>query len=225
MDLADRVYDAADLLPKTEQFVLSEQMRDAALSVPANIAEGKGRWSIREYRQFARHARGSLMELQSHLLFAGRRKYISVEMVNELIGRAERVGEKLNALIRYLNRRAKKPHDPRPTTDDHIPRRGNSPSADQMSRCRTHVRRPSSAAARNFRPARCCGAGTTRGGTPAPGLWPGVRRGRARRSTMRTGRRGGDLRADSMIRGRRPRRPRADFRGPEPTRGACRLTS
>ncbi len=116
MDLADRIYSVADLLPSDERFVLAEQMRDAALSVPANIAEGKGRWSMREYRQFARHARGSLMELQSHILFAGRRAYIPSQTVDELIRRAEQVAQKLNALIRYLNRRAKKP--PRPTTYD-----------------------------------------------------------------------------------------------------------
>ncbi|HEY3055727.1 MAG TPA: four helix bundle protein [Thermoanaerobaculia bacterium] len=116
MDLANRVYDASERLPKQELFVLSEQMRDAALSVPANIAEGKGRWSAREYRQFVRHARGSLLELQSHILFAGRRKFFSQESVDQLIADAEEVGCKLNALLHYLNRRAKRP--PRPTTDD-----------------------------------------------------------------------------------------------------------
>ena len=116
MDLADEVYDAAALLPKVERFVLSEQMRDAALSIPSNIAEGKGRWSVREYRQFARHARGSALELQSHILFARRRHYFEEELAQYLIALNEEVVCKLNALIRYLNRKARKP--PRPTTDD-----------------------------------------------------------------------------------------------------------
>ena len=75
MELADEVYDAAGLLPNEERYVLSAQMRDAVLSIPSNIAEGKGRWSVREYRQFVRYARGSALELESHLLFAKRRKF------------------------------------------------------------------------------------------------------------------------------------------------------
>jgi four helix bundle protein len=119
MDLADRAYDAAEMLPASERFVLNVQMRKAALSVPANIAEGKGRWSIREYRQFVRHARGSALELQTHVLFAGRRKFLTEEHVGKLIADAEQVVIKINALLRYLNRQAKKPpvpttHDPRP---------------------------------------------------------------------------------------------------------------
>ena len=119
MDLADQIYDAAALLPKDERFVLSQQMRDSALSIPANIAEGKGRWSVREYRQFVRHARGSALELQSHILFAERRHYFERELAEQLIALNEDVVCKLNALIRYLNRRAGKP--PRPTTNDQRP--------------------------------------------------------------------------------------------------------
>lgn len=116
MDLADAVYDAAALLPRDERYVLSAQMRDAALSVPSNIAEGKGRWSAREYRQFARIARGSALELQSHLLFAQRRKFLTTETIESLLERQREVVRKLNALIQYLNRKAKRPRDRRPAT-------------------------------------------------------------------------------------------------------------
>jgi four helix bundle protein len=116
IDLADRIYDAVKSLPDDERFVLNEQMRRAAVSVHANIAEGKGRWSIREYRQFVRHARGSLTELQSQILFAGRRGYLSAKTVDDLMERAEKLAEKISALINYLNRRTRKA--PRPTTND-----------------------------------------------------------------------------------------------------------
>ena len=116
MDLADEVYDAVDTLPNDERYVLSAQMRRAALSIPANIAEGKGRWSIREYRQFVRHARGSALELESHLLFAQRRKLLSAERTQRLLALEDEVVRKLNALIHYLNRKEKKP--PRPATGD-----------------------------------------------------------------------------------------------------------
>jgi four helix bundle protein len=107
MDLADEVYDAVDTLPNDERYVLSAQMRRAALSIPANIAEGKGRWSIREYRQFVRHARGSALELESHLLFAQRRKLLSAERTQRLLALEDEVVRKLNALIHYLNRKEK----------------------------------------------------------------------------------------------------------------------
>jgi four helix bundle protein len=118
MDLADEVYDAAALLPKDERCVLSAQMRDAALSIPSNIAEGKGRWSVREYRQFVRHARGSTLELESHILFAERRKFLPPEYIQRLLARSEEVVTKINALLSYLNRRARRPSDPRPATRD-----------------------------------------------------------------------------------------------------------
>lgn len=120
MDLANEVYDAAAVLPKEERYVLSAQMRDAALSIPSNIAEGKGRWSAREYRQFVRHARGSALELESHLLFAQRRKLLSAERTQRLLALEDEVVRKLNALIHYLNRKEKKP--PRPATSDPRPR-------------------------------------------------------------------------------------------------------
>jgi four helix bundle protein len=127
MDLADRAYDAAERLPTAERFILSAQLRSAALSIPSNIAEGKGRWTIREYRQFARYARGSTLELQSHVLFAQRRQFLPPETTKELIDLAEEVVKRINALIRYLNRRARRPpvptsHDLRPATDPLRPR-------------------------------------------------------------------------------------------------------
>ncbi len=101
IELADEVYDAAGFLPTEERYVLSAQMRDAAISIPSNIAEGKGRWSAREYRQFVRYARGSALELESHLLFAKRRKFLTDETTTRLLALEDEVVRKLNALIHY----------------------------------------------------------------------------------------------------------------------------
>jgi four helix bundle protein len=114
MDLADHVYDAADKLPAGERFILNEQMRKAALSVPSNIAEGKGRGAPREYRQFVRYARGSAFELQSHIAFAKKRSYFTADTAQQLIDETDVVVRTLNALIRYLNRKARKPPVPDP---------------------------------------------------------------------------------------------------------------
>ncbi len=105
MKLANRVYDAAELLPRSELFVLSQQMRDAALSIPSNIAEGRGRWTPREFRQFLRHARGSSLELQSQIIFSEQRGFFSQDLATEMRHDAEEVARLINGLIRYLNNR------------------------------------------------------------------------------------------------------------------------
>ena len=105
MDLADRAYDAALLLPRYELFGLGQQMRTAALSVPNNIAEGQGRWSSAEYRQFLRQARGPAYELLTQVLFARRRGFITDEMAHELVARAKEVARLINGLLRHLRQR------------------------------------------------------------------------------------------------------------------------
>lgn len=129
MDLADAVYDAAAKLPKSEEYILSAQMRDAALSIPTNIAEGKGRWSTREYRQFVRYARGSTLELESHLLFAERRSFLTHDEVEELLAKAQAVVQRINGLLRYLNKRVMRPRDQRPATEARITAPSPSPHA------------------------------------------------------------------------------------------------
>jgi four helix bundle protein len=64
MDLAVEVYQIVKLLPPDERFALSDQLRRAVVSIPANIAEGYGR-SMGDYRRFVLIARGSLMELET----------------------------------------------------------------------------------------------------------------------------------------------------------------
>jgi four helix bundle protein len=61
------VYDASNNFPKDEIYGLTSQMRRAAVSIPANIAEGQGRRMNKEFQMFLGHARGSLLELDTHL--------------------------------------------------------------------------------------------------------------------------------------------------------------
>src|SRR5260370_8157513 len=70
MDLAVEIYRATSGFPKHETYGLVSQMRRAAVSVPSNIAEGKGHRSDPEFVRFLFHARGSLLELQTQLLLA-----------------------------------------------------------------------------------------------------------------------------------------------------------
>ena len=77
MDLTDAVYRLTNLLPKDERFALSDQMRRAAISVPSNIAEGHGRQSPKEFKQFLSIAKGSVCELETQIYIGIRQRYFS----------------------------------------------------------------------------------------------------------------------------------------------------
>lgn len=79
LDLAPEVYKLAQSLPKHEQYALADQMRRAAISVPANIAEGQARRHRREFLRYLSIARGSLAELETLLVLAERLEYLSTE--------------------------------------------------------------------------------------------------------------------------------------------------
>ena len=76
MDMVDQIYDILNSFPAFEQNALSSQLRRAAISVPSNIAEGMGRFSIKERIHFIEIAYGSLMETLCQLEIAKRRHYI-----------------------------------------------------------------------------------------------------------------------------------------------------
>jgi len=67
MALVTRVYEVTDSFPRREMYGLTRQVRDAAVSVPSNIAEGKGRQTKKDYLQFLYRARGSLLETETQL--------------------------------------------------------------------------------------------------------------------------------------------------------------
>jgi four helix bundle protein len=85
--------------PKSEVYGLASQMRRAAVSVPSNIAEGKGRYSQRELVQFLLHARGSLLELETQLLIAHELSYIDSQTLRKIEAGTAELGRILNGLI------------------------------------------------------------------------------------------------------------------------------
>ncbi|MBZ9847959.1 four helix bundle protein [Mesorhizobium sp. CA14] len=103
MDLAVLIYETTRAWPKEELYGLTTQLRRAAASVPANIAEGYGRESRASYQQFLRIAQGSLKELETHLLIAQRVGITSSEAAQQLMTRSESVGTLLRLLIRKLS--------------------------------------------------------------------------------------------------------------------------
>jgi len=102
MDLAVGVYAISKAWPTEERYGLTAQVRRAATSVPANIAEGYGRENAGSYAQFLRIAQGSLKEIETHLLIAERIGLTRNEEVAQVLAQCESVGKLLRALIRKI---------------------------------------------------------------------------------------------------------------------------
>ena len=100
--LVEAVYIATDLFPRDELFGLTSQIRRAAVAVPSNIAEGQGRESTKEFIRFLSIAYGSLMEVETQILIADMRKYLSSEVCLDLLDRSAEVGRLINGLSRSL---------------------------------------------------------------------------------------------------------------------------
>lgn len=102
MELALEIYAGTTNFPKQEIYGLVQQMRRAAVSVPSNIAEGKGHSSDKDFRRFLFHARGSLMELETQILLAARLQYLSDEQARSLQNSATQVARSLAGLLNVL---------------------------------------------------------------------------------------------------------------------------
>ncbi len=108
MDLAVRTYRATEDFPKREQFGLAQQMRSAAVSVPSNVAEGCGRWTLADDRHFLLQARGSTYELETQIEVAQRAGIIAEPNADTLIADTNEVERLLNGMLRRLNTNIKK---------------------------------------------------------------------------------------------------------------------
>ena len=104
MDLADLVYDLTDLFPRHERYGLSQQMRRAAVSIAANIAEGT-RHRTPGYLSRVIIALGEHAELETEALLAARRRFIAPEAMKRFEALAESVGQLAHALANSLELR------------------------------------------------------------------------------------------------------------------------
>src|SRR5438094_5050097 len=100
MDLVENVYRITRAFPREEVYGLTNQIRRAAVSIPSNIAEGQGRLSRGEFKQFLGHARGSVFELESQILIARNLGYLNLEDAAALIERITEIGKLLNGLVK-----------------------------------------------------------------------------------------------------------------------------
>ena len=100
--LVTHVYRWTEAFPKSELYGLTNQMRRAAVSVVANIAEGQGRGSRPQFQQFLNNAKGSLVELETHFYIAKNLGYFSSDLAESAFQMADEVSRLVNGLLRSL---------------------------------------------------------------------------------------------------------------------------
>lgn len=103
MAITDKVYIALEVFPANEKFSLISQITRSAISIPSNIAEGAGRRSEKDFARFLEFSLGSSYELETQLIIAFRRAYISkenqVQIIDELISLQKRISGLIKKIL------------------------------------------------------------------------------------------------------------------------------
>lgn len=107
MDLVADCYGLAARLPDYERYGLASQLQRAAVSIPANIAEGNGREHVGEYQHHVSIAHGSLMELETHILLIQRLHRFDATEIDAFLLKTSEVGRMLGGLRKSLKARAR----------------------------------------------------------------------------------------------------------------------
>ena len=108
MTLAEVCYRLTGGFPREEVFGLSAQIRRAAVSIAANIAEGHGRENTQPFIQYLRIAQGSLKELETHLMLAERVNIAANSKTDVILVQCENLGKMVRSLIRALQTKVRK---------------------------------------------------------------------------------------------------------------------
>ena len=108
IELVTAIYRQTTKFADHERFGLTSQLRRAAVSVPSNIAEGQGRLTRGEFRQFLGQARGSLLEIDTQITIAHKLGYLREQEYEFLLDRTGEVGKMLNGLIDSMREQARR---------------------------------------------------------------------------------------------------------------------
>jgi four helix bundle protein len=103
IELVTDVYKSSEHFPKEERYGLTGQIRRAAVSIPANLAERAGRRSQKEFAYFLSNSQGSASELETELIIANRLGYLDEATFARLIAQLERIGRLITGLARHLS--------------------------------------------------------------------------------------------------------------------------
>jgi four helix bundle protein len=102
MEIVDKVYVIIPSLPADEKFGVRSQVTRAAVSIPANIAEGNAKRSEKDKRRFVEIALGSAFELETHLIIIKNRYWVEVKAIDELIEIVRREQKMIDSFIDKL---------------------------------------------------------------------------------------------------------------------------
>jgi len=104
VDLVTEIYRLSKKFPKDELFGLTSQIRRAAVSIPSNIAEGRGKSSKGEFQQFLHHSRGSLAEVETQIIIAQNLGYLNAADAERVIEIIAEVGRLLHGLLAAIKK-------------------------------------------------------------------------------------------------------------------------
>ncbi|MEO8042190.1 MAG: four helix bundle protein [Acidobacteriota bacterium] len=102
------IYSVTERFPRDERFGLTSQIRRASVSIAANIAEGAGRKSSKEFVNFLSIAQGSASEVETELLIAHRLDYLREKEMHEISAKLDEIGRMLTGLSSYLKSKNQK---------------------------------------------------------------------------------------------------------------------
>jgi len=105
IDFVVAVYKVTEGFPKEEKFGLTSQLRRAAVSIPANLAEGAGRKSPKEFAYFLSNSQGSASEVETELLIASKLSYIQEAKYLPLRSALDEIGRMITGLERHLEKK------------------------------------------------------------------------------------------------------------------------
>ena len=104
IEIVKNIYQITNKFPNSEIYGLTSQLRRSAISIPSNIAEGQGRNSSKEFRQFLGIALGSLAELETQLIIAKEIEYLTGENLIPLLTDLDVIRKMIKALASSLKR-------------------------------------------------------------------------------------------------------------------------
>lgn len=104
IEIVKETYLLCEEIPKDEIFGLQSQIKKSSISIPSNIAEGWGRNYTKNYLQFLKYSRGSLLELETQIIIAKELNFISTESFSKIQNLITEESKMLNAFIKSIDK-------------------------------------------------------------------------------------------------------------------------